>query len=156
MSSFLNEGSFHLGRVNFVRLYWSSSEKPQKSLEFSGGGEVWNWVVIEEVVAADAEEVFLGFDAADLVFELRRVALSDEDEVLFHLLNVFSFDEVGAFSSSLFIELFDVGEDFSTGDGFDFFIGKAFPELFEDPWVADGASADHESGGFGLGVRWLR
>lgn len=47
-----------------------------------------------EIVTTDGKKFGFGFDAADVVFEACVVSLHDVNEVFFHLLDVFVFDEV--------------------------------------------------------------
>lgn len=103
-------------------------------------------MVVEEGVAG-GEEFVGGFDAADGVLEVGGVALDDVDEVAFHLLDVFGFDEVSVLAGGLLIEEGDVFEDHASGDLGNFLTEEGGAELGEEPGVADGAASDHEAGG---------
>jgi len=71
-------------------------------------------------MSAGGKKFGLCFDASDVVFKALVMALDDVDEVFFHLLDVFVFDEVGDDFGGFFKEAFDISEDHALCDEWGF------------------------------------
>ena len=98
-----------------------------------------------EKLAAVGEEVGAGGGAADAVQEVARRFHPEADEVqeLFHVVDLAALGQPGRADG--FVKSVDVGEDVAAGRAEDRDATALFPDLAEEPGIADDAAADHES-----------
>src|SRR4051812_34334263 len=103
------------------------------------------------MLIADAEELRLGFRATHVVQKRAGWvhALTDEVEVLLHLVHVIALEQSWRLSRAE--ESLHVFAHIAKRDARDRSTAKNLAALAEDPRVADRVTADHDTGGAGLG-----
>jgi hypothetical protein len=97
--------------------------------------------VLEELPAA-VKKLLTRRSAPDSMEEVGSDSLADEVHVLLHLLDLQPFAEAGRGTSDL-VEVSDIVQDLPTSGLPPTPITSVFPDLFEDPGIANAATTDH-------------